>query len=28
VAAVELVARRGAYVGLRRLTGKRAPANL
>ncbi|MGI8402531.1 MAG: DUF4235 domain-containing protein [Gemmatimonadaceae bacterium] len=28
VAAVELVARRGAHVGLRRLTGKRAPANL
>ncbi len=28
VAAVELVARRGAYVGLRRLTGKRAPVNL
>lgn len=28
VAAVELVARRGAYVGLRRLTGKRPPANL
>ena len=28
VAAVELVARRGAYVGLRRLTGKRTPANL
>ena len=28
VAAVELVARRGAYVGLRRLTGKRAPAKL
>ena len=28
VAAVELVARRGAYVGLKRLTGKRAPANL
>lgn len=27
VAAVELVARRSAYVGLRRLTGKRAPAN-
>lgn len=28
VAAVELVARRGAYVGLRRLTGTRAPSNL
>jgi hypothetical protein len=28
VAAVELVARRGAYIGLRRLTGKRAPATL
>lgn len=28
VAAVELLARRGAYIGLRRLTGKRAPANL
>jgi hypothetical protein len=28
VAAVELAARRGAHVGLRRLTGKRAPANL
>ena len=28
VAAVELVARRGAHLGLRRLTGKRTPANL
>ena len=28
VAAVELAARRGAHVGLRRLTGKRPPANL
>jgi hypothetical protein len=28
VAAVELVARRGAHIGLRRLTGKRPPANL
>jgi hypothetical protein len=28
VAAVELAARRGAHVGLRRLTGKRAPAGL
>ena len=28
VAAVELAARRGAHVGLRRLTGKRIPANL
>jgi len=28
VAAVELAARRGAHLGLRRLTGKRMPANL
>ncbi len=28
VAAVELVARRSAYIGLRRLTGKRVPASL
>src|SRR3981081_2571945 len=28
VAAVELVARRGAHIGLRQLTGKRPPANL
>ena len=28
VAAVELAARRGAHIGLRRLTGKRIPANL
>lgn len=28
VAAVELAARRGAHLGLRRLSGKRAPANL
>ncbi|MEO8908967.1 MAG: DUF4235 domain-containing protein [Gemmatimonadaceae bacterium] len=28
VAAVELVARRGAHAGLRQLTGKRSPANL
>jgi Protein of unknown function (DUF4235) len=28
VAAVELAARRGAHLGLRRLTGKRPPANL
>lgn len=28
VAAVQLAARRGAHVGLRRLTGKRMPANL
>jgi len=28
VAAVELAARRGAHVGLRRLSGKRRPANL
>ena len=28
VAAVELAARRGAHVGLRRLTGKRPPAHL
>jgi hypothetical protein len=28
VAAVQLAARRGAHIGLRRLTGKRMPANL
>jgi hypothetical protein len=28
VATVELLARRGAHLGLRRLTGKRIPANL
>ena len=28
VATVELVARRGAHIGLKRLTGKRIPANL
>jgi hypothetical protein len=28
VATVELVARRGAHIGLKRLTGKRMPANL
>ena len=28
VAAVELAARRGAHLGLRQLSGKRAPANL
>lgn len=28
VAAVELAARRGAHLGLRRLTGRRPPANL